>query len=527
MTKNKHQNIILIGFMASGKTRVGELLAERLGFTLIDIDRLIEKETGQNIKTIFSKKGESYFRELENRMIRSLKDNTNSVIVTGGGAPTNYDNAIHLKNLGTIFFLDANFSLITKRLQGNENRPLGKIASSEDLNNLKDLFVYRRPIYANLGHSIDVNHENKEKTCDDIIERFLSHHRLAKIAKTEILQSQKSYPIYHEAHAIKAIKDILIGQGLKHYQPVIITTNHVKNVLHSTIEKINDEIGSKVPVITFEDGEQHKTMATVNSIHENMFRHGFTRKTVAIALGGGNVGDVVGFASSIYLRGLPFIQIPSTLLAMVDASIGGKTGVDVSFGKNLLGAFHNPHAVIIDPELLKTLSPEDYSCGMAEIIKHALIADRDLFYLLKNKEMAITDVITRALQVKANIVFNDPYESNIRAHLNLGHTFAHAIEKVSNYEIKHGIAVAMGLVLATKQSRHLGLLTEDFLDDLLIVLQKYHLPTSLPNHLAISDLMAAMQYDKKRDLEGLKLILPIKIGQVVIKLVNTDEIRFE
>jgi shikimate kinase / 3-dehydroquinate synthase len=526
MNKNNPQNIILLGFMASGKTRIGELLAERLGFNLIDIDRLIEQEAGQDIKTIFKEKGESYFRDLENSIIRNLKDSARCVIVTGGGAPTIYDNAIHLKNLGVIFFLDANFSLITKRLKGNENRPLGKAVSNEDINHLKELFVYRRSIYLNLGYNIDVNHENKEKTCDDIIERFSSHGRLARLSKTEIIHGTKSYPIFHDVTAIKSIKDIIISQGLKHYQPVIITTSHLKKVLRNTIEIINDELGSPLPVLTFEDGEQHKTMATVSGIHESMFKHGFTRKTLAMALGGGNVGDVVGFASSIYLRGLPFIQIPSTLLAMVDASIGGKTGVDVSWGKNLLGAFHNPHAVIIDPNLLQSLPKEDFSCGMAEIIKHALIADRDLFFLLKNENPDITDVIRRALLVKADIVFNDPYESNIRAHLNLGHTFAHAIEKVSNYEIKHGAAVAIGLVLATKQSRFLGLLTEDFLDDLLIVLDKFHLPTSLPKNLAINDLIAAMQYDKKRDAEGLHLILPTKIGQVVVQRVSGDEIRF-
>jgi 3-dehydroquinate synthetase len=161
---------------------------------------------------------------------------------------------------------------------------------------------------------------------------------------------------------------------------------------------------------------------------------------------------------------------------------------------------------------------------MAEIIKHAIIADRDLFYLLKDQTPDLTNVIERALQVKANIVFNDPYENNIRAHLNLGHTFAHAIEKVSNFKIKHGMAVAMGLVLATKQSQNLSLLEEDFLDDLIVLLKKYQLPTSLPRHLDKNELLSAMKYDKKRDAQGLKLVLPIKIGRVVVKQVDSEAI---
>ena len=203
---------------------------------------------------------------------------------------------------------------------------------------------------------------------------------------------------------------------------------------------------------------------------------------------------------------------------------GGRTGVDVNFGKNLIGAFYNPKAVVIDPSLLRTLPKEDFSSGMAEIIKHALIADRKLFNLLKESDPEITDVIEYALKVKADIVFNDPFEKNIRAYLNLGRYFAHAIEKVSGYQIKHGHAVAMGLMAEVLLSKRLLVLEEDFIPELEQVLTKYHLPIAIPNSLKQSDLLAAMKFDKKRDASGIKMVMQKKIGTVCLQYVDDKDI---
>jgi 3-dehydroquinate synthase len=274
-------------------------------------------------------------------------------------------------------------------------------------------------------------------------------------------------------------------------------------------------------IITIKDGEQHKNAESIEHIHRSLFEQNFNRSSVVLALGGGNVGDVAGFAAANFMRGIPVIQIPTTLLAMVDSSVGGKTGIDLSFGKNLIGAFHNPRAVLIDPDFLKSLPDVEFACGMAEIIKHAIIGDRELFSDLE-QSFDPTTLIERAVQVKTQIVFADPRENNIRANLNLGHTFAHAIEKVSDYQIKHGQAVAIGLMLATKLAHRLGYLKNDFSDQLEKLLKKYHLPTELPSNMDKNALIKAMLHDKKRDRHGLKFILPHDLGDVRAEYVEEN-----
>ncbi len=516
---HSRSNIILVGFMASGKSRVGEMLAKRLGYELIDTDAIIQKEQSHSIKDIFTKQGEWHFRHLETEVIKSLRTKEHSVIVAGGGAPMFFDNAQILKGLGQLFYLDASLSLILKRLENNESRPL-----AGDLDKIKALYIYRRPVYLGLGMSVDVNHENKAQTCDEIIERFKAGNRLSKFAQTTISDVGHHYRIIHQDDSLTMLADTIAELGLKDHQPIIVTTDRLQQTLAPHIDHIQSALSQNVQVISFGDGEEHKNHCSIDHIQKQMFAKGLTRKSLVLALGGGNVGDVAGFAASTYLRGVPFIQIPTTLLSMVDASIGGKTGIDLPIGKNLVGAFHNPHAVIIDPSLLKTLPKDDFACGMAEVIKHAIIADRDLFYALKNDELALPEIIERALRVKAFIVLADPREKNIRAHLNLGHTFGHAIEKVSNYQIKHGAAVAIGLVEACRLAQKLGILEADFQNELALLLEKFGLPTTLPTHLNKHELLEAMRVDKKRDDTGLRFVLPKRIGEVIMRRVDEQDI---
>lgn len=521
MTFVKENNIVLIGFMASGKSRLGKLLAKRLDYELIDCDERIVSQEGMPIKDIFAHKGEGYFRSLESSVLKSLLGQKNKIIVTGGGAPLFFDNAMLLKNLGHIFFLDANFSLIAQRLLKNSNRPLASISNDHDWERLKSLYHYRKPAYEQLGTTIDVNQEDQTKACEHIIRCFKSLNILESMDKT-MVRSAKDYPIYHHNKIMDFLPDIIDSLGLRHHRCVIITNNNLKNILKDTIDSLITALNRPCDVVTFNDGEQYKNINSVEHIHEQMFHLGCNRQTLVLALGGGNVGDVAGFAAGVFMRGIPFIQIPTTLLSMVDASIGGKTGIDNQFGKNLIGLFYNPKAVVIDPQFLTSLPKDDFACGMAEIIKHAIIGDQDLFYDLFNSP-PIEHVIKRALKVKADIIFDDPHEKTIRAHLNLGHTFAHAIETVSNYSIKHGTAVAIGLMLATKLSKQLGILERDFEDDLARLLSQYHLPTKLPDPINPSDVVAAMKHDKKRDQGGLNFIVPKRLGEVVIHRVCENE----
>lgn len=510
-------NIVLIGFMGCGKSKIGHLLASELQMELVDLDDLIETKEAKTIAEIFRDHGDAHFRALELAVLTSLKDKKNAVIVTGGGTPTNFFAARLIHNLGKVFYLDAAWPLLLARISKNKTRPLSHLPAPE----LKALFDWRKPIYEHLGVSIDVNHEQKNLIVNEIAERFNSIRALEHVRKITIGHGNKSYPIMIGEHSINLLKHLLVAQGLGEHARVLVTNEELSQTLAPVIERINQQFEKPVPLITFESGERHKTYESVSHIHHAMLSLGLTRQTVVLALGGGVVGDVAGFAGAIYLRGVPVIQIPTSLLAMVDSSVGGKTGIDIDEGKNLVGAFHNPTGVMIDPSFLSTLPPEEFACGMAEIIKHAIIGDEVLFHALLTHQLESAEMVERALLVKAKIVAEDPLESGVRAHLNLGHTFGHAIELVSGYQIKHGQAVAMGLMLAVKFAKAEGILVQDFSGDLEKLLTHFKLPTAIPVNLAKEALVDAMRHDKKRDNRGLKLILPRKLGEVITT--NVDE----
>lgn len=520
MTTTKKHNIILTGFMGSGKSRIGVLLSERLKLKLYDIDALIEQSEGMSIAQLFAEKGEWYFRALEYSHIKNLAHLNNAIIVCGGGTPTFFEAAQELKNLGQIFFLDANFALLMKRVKKSSKRPLVTMSNPEQTERLKELYRFRLPLYKNGAHVIDVNHEDRERTCQEISEIFRATQSIASIPTIPINDSVHPYSIFIEEGVARDYKRIISSLGLSNYRPVLVTSDALLHTLKAPLEKI---FKAQIHLVTIKDGEKHKNASSVEHIHEQLLSIGCTRQTLIIALGGGTVGDVAGFAAATFMRGIPFIQMPTTLLAMVDSSIGGKTGIDTNLGKNLVGAFYNPQAVIIDHSFLKSLPKEELACGMAEVIKHAIIADPDFFRdLLSN--LSLPSLIERALKVKAEIVFQDPSEKSIRAHLNLGHTFAHAIEKESAYAIKHGEAVAMGLVLATELAFKRGILIEDFRPALKSLLKKYHLPEAMPSSLDKTRLLEAMLHDKKRDNKGLRFILPTKLGEVGIFYIDEREV---
>lgn len=506
--------------MASGKSRIGAMLASKLHRPLYDLDALIEKEQATSIKEIFRKKGELYFRGLELQTIKKLAHIDNAIIVCGGGVTTFFESLSLLRNLGELFYLDANFALILERLEKSSKRPLG-IHSQADIGRLKSLYLFRRPLYMSIAHNIDVNHENREQTCTEIITRFNALKELSHIKSIMVNDGQTKYNIFLTNSSDKKLDAIINYTGLNNHRIILVTSDTLSVQLKPFIDKIINR--GNTQLITIQDGEKHKNSHSIEHIYRELCERGCNRSSLLIALGGGNVGDVAGFAAATFMRGIPVIQMPTTLLAMVDSSVGGKTGIDLEYGKNLVGAFHNPKAVIIDTDFLKTLPEEEFACGMAEIIKHAIIGDPQLFSELEH-EIAPATLIERAVRVKTELVFADPRENNVRAHLNLGHTFAHAIEKVSNYTIKHGQAVAMGLVLATNLSHKRGFLANDFRDRLLMLLKKYNLPTELPPHMDKKALIDAMAHDKKRDSLGLKFILPWDLGDVRTSYVDEHQI---
>jgi 3-dehydroquinate synthase len=273
------------------------------------------------------------------------------------------------------------------------------------------------------------------------------------------------------------------------------------------------------------DGEQYKTLATVEALYGDMVKAGLDRGSTVIALGGGVVGDTAGFAAATYMRGVRLVQIPTSLLAMVDSSVGGKVGVDLPQGKNLAGAFKQPERVLIDPTVLRTLPERELRCGMAELIKHGLIADTSLVdsaVRLFKHEIGSDDfladlaaMLPAAIQVKIRIVEQDPYEANIRAYLNLGHTFAHAIEQVSEYRCLHGEAVGVGLIGAARLSQRIGLCGADTAQVVEDLVRNIGLPTRIGD-MDVEAIYAAMATDKKWKGGRSRFVLLEAIGKPCI-----------
>lgn len=267
--------------------------------------------------------------------------------------------------------------------------------------------------------------------------------------------------------------------------------------------------------LTMPDGEQFKTLDTVSTLYDGMVAAGMDRGGTVYALGGGVVGDTAGFVAATYMRGVRLVQIPTTLLAMVDSSVGGKVGIDLPQGKNLVGAFKQPDQVLIDPEVLATLPAREWRCGMAEVIKHGLLADPGLLDDVTDTPRAAEAMIYQAVQVKVGIVQADPYEQGKRAHLNLGHTFGHAIEIVSEFAMQHGEAVAVGLVAAARLSALLKLCEEELPGRVEAIIQQAGLPVRMGN-LDIEAIYAVMATDKKWKNGQSRFVLLRGIGQPLI-----------
>jgi 3-dehydroquinate synthase len=327
--------------------------------------------------------------------------------------------------------------------------------------------------------------------------------------------------------------DILIAPGLVHqldkilaqYCPAaayaVISDAHVGKLYGENLVGTLHDGGLHAELLTFPAGEGNKTRDTWASLSDRMLAARLGRDSAVIALGGGVVNDVGGFVAATYLRGVPLVQVPTTLLAMIDSSIGGKTGVDVPAGKNLLGAFHQPRVVVADPELLGSLSSVQLAAGLAEAVKHGAIADADYFAFLENEYAAIfakhapalERVVRRSVEIKAAVVAEDEREKGKRAILNFGHTVGHAIEATSHYEVQHGEAVAIGMVYEGRLAETLGIASAGMAQRIRSVLERLHLPVERPDASQIDDLIAAMRADKKVRAGEIRLAIPSAIGR--------------
>ena len=305
----------------------------------------------------------------------------------------------------------------------------------------------------------------------------------------------------------------------------VITDDTVDKLYSDVVMKSLSDAGFETFKFVFPHGEKSKNISTFSSILEFLAESGLTRTDALVALGGGVVGDVAGFAAASYLRGIDFIQIPTTLLACVDSSVGGKTAIDLKAGKNLAGAFYQPKLVIADFETLSTLTDGIFADGMAEVIKYGVVFDKAFFEFLRDNEAKdnLEYVITRCVELKRDIVNADEKEKGVRALLNFGHTVGHAIEKCSGYKIPHGSAVAVGMVIISRAEYKCYFCDENYTDIIASLNKKYSLPVS--TDFSASELSSAAMADKKRSGDKIKLIIPESLGNCVIKSVPTSELE--
>jgi 3-dehydroquinate synthase len=312
-----------------------------------------------------------------------------------------------------------------------------------------------------------------------------------------------------------------LGEMLKSYElqnPILVTDENVATFHARPIIAFLNKAGVDAKVIALPSGEHHKNLEMVHQLWNDFLKNGLDRKSTVIALGGGVIGDMAGFAASTYMRGIPWVCIPTSLLSMVDASLGGKTGFDLPEGKNLIGAFYPPKLVLADPQVLRTLPEAEFISGMAEVVKHGIISDPALFESCARGLGRIKDdldpIVKRAMAVKIKIIEEDPYEKGLRAALNLGHTVGHAVELVSKFQLRHGEAVAIGMVAEAKLAERLTVAAKGLSDTITEVLSTLGLPVQIPEALPRHEIIQAMRVDKKKNAKAIRFALPAEIGRV-------------
>ncbi len=327
--------------------------------------------------------------------------------------------------------------------------------------------------------------------------------------------------------------EVVIGQGLlnnivgeigkvkKAGKCIIISDDNVWSLYGEKLKASLTNGGYTVSEAVFPHGEESKNMETVLSLLNAFFEAGLTRTDFAIALGGGIVGDICGFVSSMYLRGIDFIQIPTTLLAAIDSSVGGKTGVNTAYGKNLVGAFHQPIHVICDTDTFETLPAEIYTAGICEALKYGVIRDKELFYSIGNGQ--IEEIVDRCVQIKADIVANDEFDHGERQLLNFGHTFGHSIEALSDFKISHGHAVGLGMIIISRACENNGLCEKGISEEIEKSLRCFEINTDIS--YSPKELASYAMSDKKRKGNTITLVTPEKLGKCVLHTISTDKLE--
>ena len=543
-------NIFLVGLMGSGKTTVGKALAKQLKKKFVDSDHEIEARTGVSISMIFEIEGEASFRQREAEVIADLTSRENIVLATGGGAILNEQSRRFLHERGTVIYLRAAISSILYRTRYDKTRPL--LRTSDPRKKLEELEAQREPLYKEVAHIIvDTGRPNIQNLMQTIlgqlpasvsqIEQQITDSTTSNSARpvrefesqlasiqVDVVLGERSYPIVIGANVLsdqRQLSKLIQGKTV-----TVVSNNIVAPLYLHQLEKTLEKLGKAVKSIILPDGEEHKNWQSLMQIFDELLKEKSDRKTTLIALGGGVIGDMTGFAAASYMRGIPFVQIPTTLLAQVDSSVGGKTAINHPLGKNMIGAFYQPLSVIADISTLQTLPDRELSAGLAEVIKHGAIQDGEFFSwielnigALREKDpKALIHAIKRSCEIKSNIVQQDEKEGGLRAILNFGHTFGHAIEAGLGYgKWLHGEAVGCGMVMAAELSLRMGHINYVTKVRIQKLVEAAGLPTVAPG-FGRQRWLELMAVDKKNEDGAIKFILLKPLGSAYINAVPAE-----
>jgi shikimate kinase / 3-dehydroquinate synthase len=517
------RSIVLVGLMGAGKTSIGRRLAARLGLPFRDADAEIELAAGCTIPELFSRYGESDFRAGERRVIRRLLSGDPQVLAFGGGAFMDAETRAIVRDEAVSVWLRCPLSTLVRRVAGRDNRPL--LADGDPRDVLQRLMDVRYPIYAEANLVVDCGDESPDATTTRVMNALTAWQAPRRLP---VVLSNTSYDVVI-GDGLLARAGGLLAARLDQKRVVVVTDQTVAQLHLPALLAGLEETGIATSHIVVPPGEASKSLTSWQDVVDQLLEARVERRTTVIALGGGVVGDLAGFAAATTLRGLPFVQMPTTLLSQVDSSVGGKTGVNTRQGKNLVGAFYQPRMVLADTATLGTLPPRELRAGYAEIAKAGLIGDAKFFAWCETNGAAVVngdreaqaDAILRACAFKAAVVGDDEREekpNDGRALLNLGHTFGHALEAEYGYGggLLHGEGVAIGLGLAFRLSARLGHCAPGDADRVVSHIAAMGMPAELRmlnRRLSAATLIGHMRRDKKVRDGALKFVLARGIGQ--------------
>ena len=500
------KHIFIYGAPGSGKSTVGRLLARNLDLPFVDLDKEIEKTAGKPIPQIMTGQGEPAFRVLESAELKKAALGSASVIALGGGALLREANLHLAESTGEVVFLEAGQDTLLDRLKTEAgSRPL---LNGDMREKLTALLERRKEHYESFELRVTTVNVSPDKITWEI---------QRNLGRFHVRGMGAGYDVIIQADRLDRLGDMLAERGLKG-KIAIVADSNVQPLYGERVLESMRRSGFTVLSLVIPAGEQFKTLDTVSSLWRGFLSAGLDRKSTIMALGGGVTGDLAGFAAATYMRGIPWVGVPTTLLAMVDSSLGGKTGCDLAEGKNLIGAFHSPRLVLSDPNCLLSLSEDEFRSGLGEVVKHGIVSDPVLFDMcaqgLAFVRINLPEIVRRAMAVKVKVIEADPFERGLRASLNLGHTVGHALETVSGYQLRHGEAVAIGMVAEARLAERLGIASPGLSETIAVTLMELGLPVNIPSNLSPAEIIHTMRYDKKMDSGVIHFALPVTIGEV-------------